>query len=464
MSSKAPEIWVPNDTRIRRPVGGLHRRKFLGGAAAMIGLPFLESLAPKSAKAQAAAGVRLAYIFMPNGLDMATFRPTATGASYPMPPMLASLEPYRANFSVVTGLANYPGLPDGNGDHASGTAAAITAAKANKSETSIRLGVSADQIAAKAFGNLTRLPSLQLGTDGGVSSGNCDNGYSCAYARNISWADATTPLPKLTDPKQVFDTIFRGYDPDATDAEQAARRELETSILDVVLDDAEALSPKLGATDRVKLDQYLEGIRELERRVTTAAPPEATCTMGQAPTLSGSIRLDEHVRVLTDLLVTAWQCDATRIVSFMYGNASSKKTFPWLNINDAHHDISHHAGDRNRIAQLAAIGKWQMETIAYLFGRLAEIPDGPNGESMLHNSAIYIGSDVSDGDAHNHDDMPVILGGHAAGALNPGSHIAYASGQNAEREKVSNLLVTMLAAAGVQGSLGDSDGALLAEL
>jgi hypothetical protein len=399
----------------------------------------------------------LAYIFVPNGLDMATFRPTATGSDYTTPPMLIPLEPYRQSFSVVTGLANMPGVPDGAGDHASGTSAFITAAKANKSETNLRLGISADQIAANALGNLTRLASMQLGTDGNNA---CDNGYACAYGRNVSWANETTPLAYLKDPAQGFDSIFQGFDPDATAAEQAARQELETSVLDTALQDAVSLQAKLGATDRVKLEQYLEAVRELERRVTVtdAQSPQAACTDGERPAaLGGGLRHDEHVRVLMDLLVTAWQCDATRIVTFMFGDSSSKKTHPWLNSFDAHHDLSHHAGDGNKISEIKAIDLWEMEIIAHLFGRLDEIEDGPNGESMLYNSAVYVSSDVSDGDRHNHDDMPVILGGHAGGGLHPGSHITYAGGA-AAGAKTSNLLVTMLAAAGVESSLGDSDG------
>lgn len=460
-----PTIWVPGKSRLRRPVGGLKRRGFLGGAAAVIGLPFLESLAPRVARGQEPAGVRLAYLFVPNGLDMATFRPSATGSDYPMPPMLAPLEPYRSSFSVITGLANMPGVPDGAGDHASGTAAFITAAKANKSETNLRLGISADQVAANAFGGLTRLPSMQLGTDGNNA---CDNGYSCSYGRNVSWANETTPLPYLKDPAQVFDTIFRGFDPDATQLEQDARRQLETSVLDIALDGALALQPKLSATDRQKLDQYLDGIRELERRTTaTPATPSASCTQGEPPAaLGGGLGHDTHVSLLIDLMVTAWQCDATRIISFMFGDSSSKKTHPWVNSFDAHHDISHHQQSAGKILELAAIGAWQMEMLARFMGQLDAIPDGPNGESMLYNSAVFLSSDVSDGDAHNHDDMPVILAGHAGGALSPGGHLNFSGGISAEHEKTSNLLVTMLAAAGVESSLGDSDGAgsLLADV
>jgi hypothetical protein len=442
--------------RIRRS----SRRAFLGGGAVLVGLPFLESALPRELRAATAARpVRLVYIFLPNGLDMATFRPTATGTGYATPPMLVPLEPLKADFSVITGLENINARPDNQGDHASGTSSFITCAHAFKSETEINLGISADQVAAQAFGSQTRLPSLQLGIDGGGTSGNCDTGYSCAYARNISWSSATTPLPKITDPKQVFDQIFAGYDPEETDAEAEKRRLYNKSVLDQVKAEAASLSPRLGYTDRQKLDQYLTGVRELEGRLVTTGPT-VTCTPGATPPTGRGIAYDVHLRAMSDLMVTALTCDATRIITFMVGNALSNRTHPFLNITGGHHDISHHSGDAAKIAQLAQIGLWEMEQMAYFLGKLKETPDG-QGQNLLTNSAVYISSDISDGNRHNHDDLPVILAGHAGGRFTPGKHIAYPNTRNQPKEKMANLLVTMLEAAGVAGAtLGDSTGPL----
>jgi hypothetical protein len=437
------------------------RRLFLGGGAVAVGLPFLESALSRSARAAATAPpVRLVYIFVPNGLDMATFRPATTGEGYATPPMLAPLETLKQDFSVVTGLENFNGRPDDQGDHASGTASFITCAHAFKSETELGLGISADQVAAQAVGHLTRLPSLQLGVDGGGTSGNCDSGYSCAYTRNISWADATTPLPKLTDPKQVFDQIFAGYDPDQSDAEAQKRKAYDKSVLDTVIGEAESLRTRLGHTDTLKLDQYLTGVRELERRLVEGGTT-LTCTPGAEPPSGRGLEYDVHLKAMLDLMVVALNCDATRIISFMFGNGLSGRTHPFLGIDDGHHDISHHAGDTAKIAQLAQIGLWEMQQFAYFLQLLKDAPDSVEGQSVLYNSAIYLSSDISDGNRHNHDDLPVLLAGNAGGRLHPGRHIAYPSSRNEPKEKMSNLLVSMLEAQGTTGvTLGDSTGPL----
>lgn len=441
---------------------GLRRRVFLGGAAAIVGLPFLESAIGRSTRrAQAqvtTAPPRLLYVYIPNGLDMATFRPADTGTNYTLSPMLEPLAAHRSNFSVITGLENANGAPEGAGDHASGTAAFITCAKANKSDTDIQLGISADQVAAGVFGGETRLPSLQLGVNAGSPTGNCDGGYACAYTRNISWASSTTPLPRIFNPPQVFEQLFQGYDPEESAAEAEKRRAYHKSILDFVVDDVNSLNPKLGATDRQKLDEYLTGIRQLENKLV-AEGPGVTCDPGEVPPQRTDLDFQGHLRAMMDLITLAFSCDATRIMSFMCGPGIDWRTFPSLGITSGHHDLSHHQNDPVKIAQLAQIGHWYMGQIAYLFSQLSAVSDGPEGESLLHNSAVFVSSDVSDGNRHNHDDMPIILGGHAGGRLSTGRHLNFPTDNG--KEKVSNLLVTMLHTAGVEGAtLGDSDGLL----
>jgi hypothetical protein len=437
-----------------RRMGAASRRAFLGGAAVVMGLPFLESLEPRAARgAVADIPKRLLYYWIPNGLDMATFRPATTGPGYATPPMLQPLEALKSDFMVVTGLENLPGKPDGAGDHAAGTSAFLTCAHALKSQTDNSLGISADQIAAAQIGKLTRLPSLQLGIDGGSSAGGCDSGYSCAYARNISWAGPTTPLPKMTSPQQIFDQIFMGFDPMASQADIDKRRAYSQSVIDSVTRDATSLSGKLGAIDRGKLDQYMTGVRELERRISDMSG--VACTPGTRPVKT--LEYPAQVQVTSDLMVLALQCDATRIISFMLGNAVSGRTYPFLNITRGHHDISHHGGDPTNIAQLQQIGKWEMEQLAYLMTKMKAITEG-NGSNMLYNSTIFLSSDISDGDRHNHDDLPVILGGHGGGVFTPGKHVAYAK---TTHTKTSSLLVTMLTTVGVQNAkLGDSTGPL----
>jgi hypothetical protein len=443
----------------RQPVS---RRLVLGGGAMLFGLPFLESIVPRRARAQATpAPVRLVYIYLPNGIDMDTFRPVTTGTGYETPPMLIGMEAVKSEFSVVTGLENKNGVPDEIGDHASGTGSFITCAHANKSETDIFVGVSADQLAAQSFGAMTRLPSLQLGIEGGGGSGNCDNGYSCAYTRNISWSGPSTPLPKIINPQQAFEQLFAGFDPQESEAEAAKRRAYEQSVIDAVLGDANSLRGKLGATDQKKLDEYLNGVRELEKRVVDLAP-QVTCTPGTPPPTDEDLDYPTHITTMFDLMTLALACDATRIITLMFGNAITGRTHPFLGISGGHHDISHHGGDPALIAQLAQIGKWEMDQIAYFLGRLKDTPDSTPGETLLYNSAVFVSSDISDGNRHNHNDMPIILGGHAGGAFTPGRHVEYPRDQDVEDEKVANLLVTMLAAAGVENAqLGDSTGPLM---
>jgi hypothetical protein len=453
------------------------RRLLLGGAAVTLGLPFFESMLPKEARAAApAAAKRLLYFWIPNGVWMDSFRPDLVGPNYTMPPVLAALAPLRADFSIVTGLNNQPAIPDMVGDHASGTSAFISCIHALKSETMIQLGASADQIAVQGLiknGIKTRIPSMQLGIDGGGTAGGCDSGYSCAYSRNISWADATTPLPKITDPLQAFNQIFQGYDPDASAADVAKRQAYDQSVLDYVTGDISALNAKLGKTDQGKLDQYLTGVRALELQLTGAGT-NVSCMKGTPPPAKVA-DYPSHVKSMLDLMVLAFQCDATRVISFMLGNAASGQTYPFLTaaggpITRGHHDISHHGGDPTSIAQLIAINTWTFEQVAYLLTKMKGVSDGAAGEDLLTNSSVFISSDISDGDMHNHSDMPILLAGHGGGMLKPGQHVRYGSAISAPSWKsrpkssdvpVSNLLLTTLATVGVTGqTVGDSSSTL----
>lgn len=442
----------------------LSRRLFLGGGAVVVGLPFLESVMPSSAAAATTASPkRLLYFWIPNGVWMDSFRPTKVGSDYEMPPSLAALDPYRSDFSIVTGLNNAPAAPDQAGDHASGTSGFITCIHALKSSTDIRLGVSADQLAAQSLierGIRTRLPSMQLGIDGGGTAGGCDSGYSCAYSRNISWADATTPLPKITSPLQAFNRIFEGYDPNASAADVAKRKAYDKSVLDYVTADIGSLNAKLGKTDRVKLDQYLTGVRALEQQLTNGNA--SACMKGTAPP-DKVADYPSHVKSMLDLIVLAFQCDATRVITFMLGNAGSNQTYPFITaegkpINRAHHEISHHGGNTSSIAQLVAINTWTFERVAYLLGKMKAVSEGANGENLLTNSSVFVSSDVSDGNMHNHSDMPVILAGHGGGMFKPGRHIRYGAPLSAPSWKtkptpsdvpVANLLLSTLQTLGV---------------
>lgn len=429
----------------------LSRRTFLRAAGVSIGLPMLEAMQPRSAFGQSAAPRRLLFFYVPCGIHMAEWTPDREGAGYDLKRILAPLASLQDDVSVLTGLENRNARPDGAGDHASGTGAFLTCAHPFKtSGAGIRNGISVDQVAANALGAETRFASLQYGSDGGGSTGDCDSGYSCAYARNISWASETQPLPKETSPSAAFDRLFGGVDPRATAELQARRRRYEQSILDFVREDARRLQAKLGRTDRRKMDEYLTSIRELEVRLQMQ--DGAPVCVADRPENGGDIR--DRVRKMMDVMVTALRCDATRFVTFMLGNAGHNRSFPFLGFTEQHHDLSHHQGDPAKHEKLTQIGTWEVEQLAWLLTEMKSISEGEG--NMLDNSLVFFSSEISDGNRHNHDDLPVLLAGKGGGAVRPGRHVRLP-----DRTPIANLFLSMLQVAGVDAAgFGDSTGSL----
>ena len=426
----------------------LTRRALFGAAGAALAIPLLESLSPRRA---AQAGVpllprRIIVWYVPcgiNGSSANAFRPVTAGADYALPPMLAPLAALRSEVLVLSGLANRPaqasylGVNDGAGDHARGTGSFLTNARIVKTEgAGVRNGVSFDQVAAAAIGAETRLPSLQLGIDGGAATGGCDSGYSCAYARNISWSDATTPVPKLTNPAVVFDQLFAGGESEAL---RARRQVYQSSVLDYVLDDAARLSPRLGQTDRQKLDQYLTAVRELERRILSAAGP-TTCVAPPRPV--DGLAFADLVGVMNQLMAMALRCDATRVITFMLGNAGSSRDYSFAGAAGAHHELSHHMSDPAKLAKLQTIGTWEVQQFAALLGLLDGMRE-PDGTSLLDNTAVLISSEIGDGNSHPHAALPVLVAGRCGGALTPGRHVVYA-----DERPIANLYLALLQAVG----------------
>jgi hypothetical protein len=427
----------------------LSRRTFLTGAGCAIGLPLLEAMVPRRAFAQGMPAPRriIAY-YVPCGIHMAGWTPAQEGAAYALTPILADLAPVKDDVLVISGLANRPARPDGPGDHASGTGAFLTCAHPFKTEgADIMNGISMDQVAANAIGSATLFPSLQLGTEGGGSTGDCDSGYSCAYARNISWADANTPLAKETNPQAVFDRLFAGRDP-AASAEQIRKRKLyRLSILDYVEESSLDLQAKLGKTDRQKLDEYLTGVRELETRIQ-ALDSQPIC-QGERPNAPQSFT--ERVQIMSDLMVTAFSCDLTRVITFMLGNAGSNRVYDFLGIGDGHHQISHHQMNPTNLSQLQTIDTWEVSQLSYLLQRLKGVQEGTG--TLLDNSLVFFSSEIEDGDTHAHTNMPVLLAGRGGGAIRTGRHLRFA-----QERKISELFISMLNTIGVPATtLGDGD-------
>lgn len=436
------------------------RRTFLRGLGAGIALPLLEGMLPSSRAMAAAASPRKAplravFVYVPNGAHMEDWTPRGLGREFELTPILEPLRNVRNDLQILTGLAHQKAFAngDGAGDHARASATFLTGCQARKTGgADIRIGVSVDQIAAAKIGRETRLPSLELGIDRGQRAGACDSGYACAYQYNISWRSESVPNPPEINPASVFDRLF-GNGSTSDQAENRARRDLHRkSILDFAMDDARRLQAKLGTTDRAKLDEYLTSVRELEQRIAAApriaeALPEKTRPEG----IPNSY--ENHVRLMFDLLALALQTDNTRIATFIMAHDGSNRPYPGIGVSEGHHDLSHHAGNREKLAKIARINRFHMVQFAAFIERLKGIKEGEG--TLLDHSMVVYGSGISDGNRHNHDNLPIILAGGGNGSLQPGRHVRF------EREPMTNLYLTMLDLmnAGVD-RLGDSTGRL----
>jgi len=318
------------------------RRAFLGGAGVMLALPALEIFGRRRG-ARAAEGEkpkRLVFVYAPNGMHMPSWTPATEGASWSSP-ILDELGDMKAHALVISGLQNLPGRPEGAGDHGAGTGAFLTCRSVRKTEgDDIGNGISVDQVAAGVLGQHTRYPSLELGLEGGAALGGCDSGYSCAYTRNIAWAGERTPLPKITNPRVVFDRLFAGFDPRETAEVRERRQRHRKSVLDWVRAEASGLSARVGVADRQKLDEYLTGVREIELRLDAGA--DSTCEPSAVP--SEQFDMEAHVAMMSDLLVTAFRCDLTRVATFMLANAGTGRSYTFVDptVTGCHRDLSHH--------------------------------------------------------------------------------------------------------------------------
>jgi hypothetical protein len=417
-----------------------------------------ESLIGDAAYADDSFPARLICYYVPNGMHMAAWTPAQTGSNFELSPILQPLAPVKGQIIVASGLSNTPAQPDGPGDHAGGTSGFLTAAHANKSETDIRLGISMDQVIANQIGDATRIASMQIGIDGGGNSGGCDSGYSCAYSRNVSWASDTQPLSKTTSAQVVFNQIFEGTDPNASIEEQQRRTLYRTSVLDYVREQTQALERKLGYADQAKLDQYTTGIFEIEERLGKAGP-----VCGAIGEPSDTSDIVEKTRIMSDLMVLALQCDATRIITFMLGNAGSNRSYPFIGASGGHHGYSHHQGDPANHAALQSIDTWEVEQLSYLLQLMNGVPEGTG--TLLQHSQVFFSSEIEDGDAHRHRNLPVILAGGCHGAYSTGRHIDYEPNKSTNGPPIANLFLSMMAAMGVnQSSFGDNSTGPLGQL
>jgi hypothetical protein len=446
----------------------LPRRTFLRGLGAAMALPLLDSMLPTFSTAAKAAGktpVRLGYIYTPNGIVGASVKspmpfmwtPKAAGKNFEFSPTMKPLEPYREQLNVFSGLAQLNGraLGDGPGDHARAAATFLTGVHPFRTGgADVKLGISADQIAAKELAKYTQVSSLELGLEGQVLAGNCDSGYTCAYM-SMSWRSPTVPVPAEVNPRAAFERLFG--DGDSTDpAARKARLEGQKSVLDYVSASLARLQGRVGVADKRKLDEYFDSVRDIERRIQLA---ETQNVETQLPLMEkpSSIPQDyaEYAKLMMDLMVVAWQSDMTRVASFMLGREGSNRAYPEIGIPDGHHSVSHHGSDPEKVAKLLKIDQFHVTMFAYLLEKLKNTRDGEG--TLLDHSLVLFGSSISESNTHTHDELPIVLAGSANGQIAGNRHLVFP-----EQTPMNNLLLNMFDAADVPhvAGFGDSNGRL----
>jgi hypothetical protein len=431
------------------------RRTFLRGMGVSIALPLLESMVPAStALAQTAASprTRVGFIFLPHGASMPYWTPKKEGAGFEFTPILASLEPFRDRLTIVSGTAHRMAdaqFGEKGADHAHPAAVYLSGAHPKRTTgQDVRCGITADQLMAKHIGQDTPLPSLELGIEDVGATGTCGSGYSCVYSNTISWQTPTKPLPMEIRPRVVFERLFGNG---GTPEERLARKQKDRSILDSIMHDVTRLKVRIGPSDRTRLDQYLDDIRELERRLQLSEKHTAIELTQTTSAIGVPESFEEHVNLMFDLMTLAFKSEVTRISTLMLGRELSVRPFPESGFNGGWHGTSHHGNNPARMEQWARINAYHMKVFKNLLEKLSATPDGDG--NLLDHSMILYGSAMSNGNAHDHAPLPVVLLGGASGRVKGGRHIA------TRDAPMANLLLTMLDKVGIHlESFGDSTG------
>ena len=437
----------------------LSRRTFIRGTGAALALPLLESMLPALARAQEyiKPAQRLFVGYVPNGVIMDKWTPGAFGNNFEFPVTLQPLIKHRGKISILTGLALHPAMPqpgEGTGDHVRASAAYLTGAHPKKTEgADLQCGVSMDQLAAGYIGDTTQMRSLEVALDPNELIGACEAGWSGAYANTLSWRNEATPLPMENQPRAVFERLFGDSNDTSVEARQARLTE-ERSILDSLLAEVDKLQKTLPSHDRQKIDQYLEAIRDAERRIAIAEKqnielPEMLRPAGGIPDTFA-----EHARLMFDLQLMAFQTDITRVITFMMSREVSPRSYPELGIPDPHHGLSHHQDNPVQMEKLAKLNRHHIEQFAYFMDKLESTPDGD--ATLLDNIVMLYGCGISDGNKHLHTDLPCFIAGGGSGTHQGGRHIKFENDL-----PISNLQLTMLQNFGMtRDVLGDSTGTI----
>ena len=429
----------------------LPRRTFLRGVGASFALPLLDAMIPAATAAikTPAIGVRrLGYIFMPMGCDESRWTPGSEDTLDKLSPILDSLKPVKDKMTIFTNMELRPAYP---GSHATSNSSFLSAAKAKVTESSdYYLGTTADQVAAQQIGHQTQLPSLELAMDLMQTVGQCDNGYACVYQNNLSWSSPTTPLPAEAHPRLAFENLFGEG---GTPAERRVALRERASLLDSIADDMNRLKRELGASDQARVSEYLDSIREVERRIQNA---EADSKDNPLPDLERPMGVPasyaDHARLMFDLQLLAFQGDITRVTTFQIARETSNRTYPEIGVPDPHHPLSHHGDDPDKIARMAKINAFHVSLFAEYLEKLQNTREG-NG-SLLDNVLLLYGSGIGNPNVHNHTNLPIILAGGAAGGMKGNRHVRYK-----KPTPLANLHLTILDEVGVKlDTFGDSNG------
>jgi hypothetical protein len=436
----------------------LSRRTLLRGFGTALALPMLDAMVPAMGKgATSAAPLRLAFNYIPNGVNYKEWRPAGNGADFQFSRILKPIERHRKDMLVLSGLDIHNGnaLGDGGGDHARAGASYLTGVHPHKTAgADIHGGTSADQIAAEVVGKQTRLASLELGCEDSRTVGNCDTGYSCAYTNSISWRNPTLPLPPETNPRVIFERLFGTDDLQVDPAAKARRTLLRKSILDVVGERTQKLLSDVGPADRRKLDEYMTGVREVERRIQMSEADTHKFTPNLEKPTGVPIGFGDYAKLMFDLQILAFQADLTRVSTFMYGREGSVRTYNEIGVADPHHPITHHRNLPDLLEKIAKINTFHVELFAYYLDKLKATQDGDG--TLLDHSMIVYGGALCDGNQHGHENVPTVLVGRAGGRFSTGRHIAYPQGT-----PITNLYMALLDQMGVHPeSIGDSNGKL----
>ena len=446
----------------------LSRRRFLRGLGACVTLPAFASLLPVKLLAAATpedalattitgAPLRTAFVYFPNGAIPAAWWPSSPGTDFALSRTLQPLAPNRKLIQLIGGLdhLNATAGLDGGGDHARASGTFLTGVRMKKSATEIHAGISIDQTIARQVGHLTPFPSLELTCDAGRNTGACDSGYSCAYQYNLAWSSPTTPMTPEASPRQLFERLFGAGTPRERLANAQRRRQEERSILDFVLQDAQAMHQRLDGRDRDKLDQYLTGVRELERRIQRADQQgEARDPMTLAPA-GHPANYEQHIQLMFDILLLAFQTDSTRVATMLLAHDGSNRSFADIGVPEGHHDLSHHDDNPEKIEKITEIDLWYVQQFGKFLDKLAATQD-VDGNSLLHNSMIVYGGGNADGNRHTHVNLPILLAGAGGGRVTPGRFITQGG------KPATNLFLSMADRMGVKNleRFGDSTGRL----